>query len=151
MDTRKIAQLAQVMSTHELTEISLETGDLKLTLKRGRVYEAVPASVLAAPASAQAPAVAPAAASAGAAAAPESGPCILSPIVGTFYIAPAPDAPPFVKTGDRVSPETVVCIVEAMKVMNEIKAEMSGVVRRVLVENGTPVEFGQPLFEVDPA
>jgi acetyl-CoA carboxylase biotin carboxyl carrier protein len=74
----------------------------------------------------------------------------VSPIVGTFYAAPAPDAAPFVRPGEKVSPETVVCIVEAMKVMNEVKAEISGVVRRVLVESGTPVEFGQPLFEIEP-
>jgi acetyl-CoA carboxylase biotin carboxyl carrier protein len=76
---------------------------------------------------------------------------IASPIVGTFYAAPAPDAPPFVKVGDTVDADTVVCIVEAMKVMNEIKAEQCGVIRKVLVDNATPVEFGQPLFEIDPA
>jgi acetyl-CoA carboxylase biotin carboxyl carrier protein len=69
--------------------------------------------------------------------------------VGTFYRAPSPDAKPFVEVGDKVTPDTVVCIVEAMKVMNEIKAEKSGVIKEVLVENAQPVEFGQPLFALE--
>lgn len=73
---------------------------------------------------------------------------IKSPMVGTFYRAPAPDAPPFVETGDVVQTDTVVCILEAMKVMNEIKAGMAGTVQEVMVENGQPVEFGQPLFKI---
>jgi acetyl-CoA carboxylase biotin carboxyl carrier protein len=76
---------------------------------------------------------------------------ITSPIVGTFYSAPAPDKPPYVKAGDSVDEDTVICIVEAMKVMNEIKAEVRGTVVRVLVENATSVEYGQPLFEIKPA
>ncbi len=74
---------------------------------------------------------------------------IKSPIVGTFYAAPNPESPPFVKVGDHVGPETTVCIVEAMKVFNQIPAEVSGKIQAVLVENGQPVEFGQPLFKVD--
>ena len=147
MDIRKISQLAQLMSTHDLAEISFESADVKLLLKRGRLVEtlAAPAPV----AAAALPAV-PAASSAAPAPA-AAAPAITSPIVGTFYFAPAPDAPPFVRPGDTVGPDTVVCIVEAMKVMNEVKAETSGVIRRLLVENGTPVEFGQPLFELEPA
>ena len=76
---------------------------------------------------------------------------IKSPIVGTFYSAPDPESPPFIKVGDHVGPETPVCIVEAMKVFNEIPAEVSGKITAVLVENGSPVEFGQPLFRVDTA
>jgi acetyl-CoA carboxylase biotin carboxyl carrier protein len=149
MDTRKIAQLAQLMSTHDLAEISLETADVKLVLKRGRLVETLATPMLAVGGMA-----APAAGTA--AGTPPSPPpaataTITSPIVGTFYLAPAPDAAPFVRPGDKVGPETVVCIVEAMKVMNEVKAEVTGVIRRVLVENGTPVEFGQPLFELEPA
>jgi len=75
---------------------------------------------------------------------------ILSPMVGTLYRAPSPDAPPFAEVGTRVTPESVVCIIEAMKLMNEIKAEVSGRIVRVLVENGQPVEYNQPLFEVEP-
>jgi acetyl-CoA carboxylase biotin carboxyl carrier protein len=75
---------------------------------------------------------------------------ILSPMVGTFYGAPAPDAPPFVKVGETVSEETVLCIIEAMKLMNEIKAETKGRIYRVLAENGNPVEYNQPLFLIEP-
>ena len=74
---------------------------------------------------------------------------IKSPMVGTFYAAPDPDSPPFVKVGDHVGPETTVCIVEAMKVFNQIPAEIAGRIIAVLAENGSPVEFGQPLFKVD--
>ena len=74
---------------------------------------------------------------------------VKSPMVGTFYAAPDPDSPPFVKVGDHIGPDTVVCIVEAMKVFNQIPAEASGRIIAVLVENGAPVEFGQPLFKVD--
>ncbi|MCX7045982.1 MAG: acetyl-CoA carboxylase biotin carboxyl carrier protein [Candidatus Sumerlaeota bacterium] len=76
---------------------------------------------------------------------------IESPMVGTFYRAPAPDAPPYVEVGDRVTEDSVLCIVEAMKLMNEIKAEMAGIVTEILVENGQPVEFGQPLFSIRPS
>jgi len=76
---------------------------------------------------------------------------VTSPMVGTFYRAPAPDAPPYVEVGDRVSEGDTLCIIEAMKLMNELEAEISGTVREVLVENAEPVEFGQPLFRVDPA
>jgi acetyl-CoA carboxylase biotin carboxyl carrier protein len=75
---------------------------------------------------------------------------VTSPIVGTFYRAPAPDADPFVQVGDTVKSDTVLCIVEAMKLMNEIKAEMNGVVKKSLVENAQPVEFGQPMFLIEP-
>ena len=86
---------------------------------------------------------------AAAAAAPAPRVTIDSPLVGTLYRAPSPDAAPFVKVGDKVTPDTVVCIVEAMKVMNEIKAEKSGVIKDILVENGGAVEFGQPLFVIE--
>jgi acetyl-CoA carboxylase biotin carboxyl carrier protein len=76
---------------------------------------------------------------------------ITSPIVGTFYRAAAPDAEPFADVGTRVEPDTTICIIEAMKVMNEVKAETTGVIRKVLVENGQPVEYGQPMFLVEPA
>jgi len=75
---------------------------------------------------------------------------IKSPMIGTFYRAPSPDAAPYVEVGTSVEPDTVVCLIEAMKVMNEIKAEAKGVITQVLVENGKPVEFGQPLFKIRP-
>jgi acetyl-CoA carboxylase biotin carboxyl carrier protein len=138
MNTDEIARLAEIMEDRELTEILVETEELKLKLTRSCP---------------PAPAAAPAAASAQAQVGDEEpeGPCICSPIVGTFYAAPAPDAAPFVTPGDQVEVDTVVCIVEAMKVMNEICAEKPGVIRRMLVENATPVEYGQPLFEIEPA
>lgn len=75
---------------------------------------------------------------------------IVSPMIGTFYLAPSPEAEPFVTVGTRVEPESVVCIIEAMKVMNEIKAEKSGVITRIVADNSKPIEFGQPLFEIKP-
>ena len=146
MDIRKISQLAQLMSRHDLSEISVESADVKLTLKRGRLVEALVTPVLATAGTSAA-----ATAAGSTTPAPSVAATITSPIVGTFYCALAPDTPPFVRPGDKVEPETVVCVVEAMKVMNEVKAEVSGVIRRVLVENGTPVEFGQPLFELESA
>ena len=81
----------------------------------------------------------------------ETLPTINSPMVGTFYGSPAPDAPAYVSVGSAVTPESVVCIIEAMKVMNEIKAEMSGTITEILAESGKPVEFGKPLFRIRPA
>jgi acetyl-CoA carboxylase biotin carboxyl carrier protein len=108
----------------------------------------------AAPASApaeQAPAPAPAAPAASSEPSiPANAKTINSPMVGTFYTSPSPDSPPFVREGDRVSDDTVMCIIEAMKLMNEIKAETKGKVVRILVENGMPVEFNQPLFIIEP-
>lgn len=75
---------------------------------------------------------------------------IISPMIGTFYVAPSPEAAPYVKVGDEVQPETIVCIIEAMKVMNEIKAETKGVISEILAENAKPVEYGRPLFKVKP-
>jgi acetyl-CoA carboxylase biotin carboxyl carrier protein len=97
------------------------------------------------------PAAAPQPASVAAPKAESTGVPIKAPLVGTFYRASSPELDPFVKVGDRVTANTVVCIIEAMKVMNEVKAGVTGVVRRVLAENGAVVEFGQPLFEVEEA
>ena len=147
MNIEEIRKVAELMEKHDLSEFSIHCEDMKLKLKRGAdtVVTASPA-----------PAMAPAAPVAPAAAAPTAdaqgddalGETIDSPIVGTFYAAPSPDADAFVNVGDTVSADTVVCIVEAMKVMNEIKAEKSGVIKQILVDNATPVEFGQPLFEI---
>ncbi len=150
MNLDEMTRIAELMTTHDLSEFRLESEDMRLCLKRGTHQVAAP---LAMPAPVAAPLAntgtcPPAAAIAADAPAAELA-CIRSPIVGTFYSASAPDTPPFVKVGDRVEADTVVCIVEAMKVMNEIKAETSGIIRGVLVENATPVEFGQPLFEID--
>lgn len=152
MKIDEIKTIVKMMAENDLTEFKIEAEEYNLCIKRGhdkaQVFANVPPAPIAAapapvPAAVQAAAPAPGKVSA----APEN--TINSPIVGTFYTSPSPDAKPFVKVGDKVAPETVVCIVEAMKVMNEIKAEKSGVIREVLVANSTPVEFGQALFVIE--
>jgi len=144
-DVDTIKELIALMDEHRLTEISLTQGDQSWKLRRGPT-EGV--------------AVIPTAAAA-AATADDSGdqtqeaesqlPTINAPTVGTFYSAATPDDPPFVKVGQAVTPETIVCIVEAMKVFNQIPAETAGTIVEMLVENGDAVEFGQPLFRIQPA
>ena len=137
MDMDRIKTVIDLMREHELTEFAIEEPDLKLTLKRGG---AMPAMMMAVP-----PLMAPAAAPA-----PEDELTpIPSPLVGTFYRANSPDADPFVSVGSRVNKDTVVCIIEAMKVMNEIKAETNGTSQKILVENATAVQFGQPMFLIE--
>ena len=152
MDMDRIKSVIDLMCERELCEFAIEEKDFKLSLKRGS-----PAVLMSAPM--MAPATAPAAAPA--AAAPATAPAtpaaddkltpIPSPLVGTFYRAGSPDADPFVAVGSRVNKDTVVCIIEAMKVMNEIKAEASGVIKKILVENATAVQFGQPMFLIEKA
>jgi len=133
------------MKEHDLSEIDIREGETRIKLRRG----ADPVVTVAAPRAAAPVAAAPVA--------PVEQPkaddtyfaVIKSPIVGTFYTAPNPESPAYVKVGDHVGPETTVCIVEAMKVFNQIPAEVSGKITAALVENGQPVEFGQPLFKVD--
>ncbi|AQQ71985.1 Biotin carboxyl carrier protein of acetyl-CoA carboxylase [Limihaloglobus sulfuriphilus] len=152
VDIEKMKELTTVMSENNICELEIINDDNKIYLRRPEPQ----APVMQSPAPVAAPVVMPAAASANApAAAPAADESvddglaeIISPIVGTFYTSPSPDADPFVKKGDKVSDESVVCIVEAMKVMNEIKAELSGVIEEILVSNGEAVEFGQPLFKV---
>ena len=149
MDIDRIKTVIDLMREHELNEFAIEEPDFKLTLKRGG-----PAMMMAPPmmAPAMAPAAAPAPAAvpaAPAASADDSLTPIPSPLVGTFYRAGSPDADPFVAVGSRVNKDTVVCIIEAMKVMNEIKAETSGVIKKILVENATAVQFGQPMFLIE--
>ncbi|MGA2064510.1 MAG: acetyl-CoA carboxylase biotin carboxyl carrier protein [Thermoguttaceae bacterium] len=143
-DVRRIRRLVELMKEHDLNELDLREGERRIQIRRGSepvVTAGAPPPQ--APAGAAAPAVAPPAAEDAAIV------VIKSPMVGTFYTAPDPDSTPFVKVGDHVGPETTVCIVEAMKVFNQIPAEVSGKVIAVLVENGQSVEFGQPLFKVD--
>lgn len=146
MDIKDIKRIVDLMTKNDLTEFALDDNGFKLELKRGST-EVAPQYVQAAPMAA-APAAAPVAAVATAApvANEVEGEEIKSPIVGTFYGAPTPESPAFVKVGDVVTEDTVVCIVEAMKVMNEIKAEMKGTVKKILLDDGTPVQFGEPLF-----
>jgi len=153
IDLKKLKALVKLMVDNELTELDLQGEDEKVTLKRGG-HEAVPYAPAAPPPHAPPPAAAPAA---GAPPAPESSAAededlvdVDSPMVGTFYASPNPDADPFVQVGQEVDEETTVCIIEAMKVFNEIKAERSGRVEKMLVENGQSVEYGQPLFRLRP-
>lgn len=161
MDLKEIKSIIDLMTRNGLSEFELEKGDVKLRIKRGPSGEWIssatstaaaapsPAAVATTPAAAAAPATpaAPAAAAAAPAAA-AVGPQIVSPMVGTFYRSPSPDSPSYVEVGQEVQEDTVVCIIEAMKVMNEIKAEVSGVIVEVLAQNGKPVEFGKPLFSL---
>jgi acetyl-CoA carboxylase biotin carboxyl carrier protein len=147
-DLKKLRQLIELMNEHDLGEVDLKQGSSRVRLRRGG-EPAAPIEVRQSGASAGAGSRA-AAPPAAAAASEEHLVVIKSPMVGTFYASPSPDAAAFVKVGDRVGRETTVCIVEAMKVFNEIPAEASGQIVAVLVETGAPVEFGQPLFKVDP-
>lgn len=149
MKIEEIKTIVKLMADNDLTEFKIEAEECNLCIRRGSNQPAVIAApqIIAAPAPA---AVAAPAATAAPAAAPAANiETIDSPIVGTFYRSPSPDTDPFVKVGDRVSSDTVVCIIEAMKVMNEIKAEKSGVIKEILLENASPVEYGQSLFVIE--
>lgn len=145
MDFEEIRNLVKLMGEYNLTEVKIESETGTICFKRGDSRVAPPAPV-AVPAPA-APAPAPAAP----APAPAAKPTVTvdSPLVGTFYRSSGPDARAFVQVGDKVSPDTTVCIIEAMKVMNEIKAEKSGIVKEILIDNGQPVEYGQPMFVLE--
>ena len=150
MTIKEIEALGRMMKEYDLSELKVELKDCNVSLRRGEKTVAAPVVVAPAPVAAAPVAPAPAAAAPTAkeeAAAPAK--TIDSPLVGTFYRAASPDADAFVNVGDRVTADTVVAIIEAMKVMNEIKAEKSGVIKEILVENGQPVEFGQPLFVIE--
>ncbi len=164
MDIKDIKTIIELMKRNDLTHFELEREGEKLVLKKnidsdalatmlGSLRASAPAPVAAA-APAPAPAAAPAADSdshaAPAPAAAADGLTIKSPMVGTFYRSPGPGQDSFVKVGDYVEAETTVCIIEAMKVMNEIKAEVSGRIVRIAVEDATPVAYGQVLYEVKP-
>lgn len=154
IDLKTLRSLIKMMVDNDLSELDLRDGDETVAMKRaghGAPVVMAPAPV-AAPVAAPAPAAgAPAPAPASAPAAADEGPAVESPMVGTFYTSSDPDSPPFVSVGDTVGPDTVVCIIEAMKVFNEVKAGVSGVVERVLVENAQPVEFGQRLIAIKPS
>lgn len=155
MDLKHIKSLLQLISEADVNEVYIEEGDFKIKIKKRS-----DAPVYSAPAPAQAPVAsvvvpsAPAAQPASApspAAAASTTSSIKSPIVGTFYSAASPDAKAFVSVGDVISKGQPLCIIEAMKIMNEIESDMSGKVVAILVKNGQPVEFDQPLFEIEPA
>ena len=145
MDLRKLKKLIDLVQESGIAELEITEGEEKVRIARGgavTVAQAKAASA-AAPATAPAPAPAPAAPEPPAA---SDGHAMKSPMVGTFYRAPSPDAKPFVEVGQVVKEGQTICVIEAMKLMNEIEADASGTVKAVLVENGQPVEYGQALF-----
>ena len=153
MDLKDIKAIIDLMKKNSIAEFELERQDFKIRLKRGSNAGSTAVQFDEAPLAGQFPAALPANAPAAAVQAPSGGVSeseIKSPMIGTFYRAPSPEAAPYIDVGSEVNPESVVCIIEAMKVMNEIKAEVRGVVTQVLVENAKPVEFGQPLFKIRP-
>ena len=149
MDLDQITNLLEILKEQEVNEFTYETEALSLSVNFGAQVVQGMAPMMAAP-QVQAPAPAAAAAPAEAPAV-SPGVGIESPMVGTFYSAPSPEQPAFAKVGDKVSKGQTLCIIEAMKLMNEIEAEVGGTVLEILVENGQPVQFGQVLFKIDPA
>ena len=153
MDLKDIKAIIDLMRKNSVSEFELEKQDFKIRLKRAPngggsiTYEEAPTVTYVQSAPVVAAASAPGAVPAPAVSELE----IKSPMIGTFYRAPSPESAPYIEVGSEVGPETVVCIIEAMKVMNEIKAEMKGIITQVMVENAKPVEFGQPLFKLRPA
>src|SRR5688572_24951940 len=146
MDLRKLKKLIDLVQESGIAELEITEGEEKVKIVKGgmvSVASAQPAAVAAAPAAAAAPSAAAPAAE------PEPGQeghVVKAPMVGTFYRSPSPDAKVFVEVGQAVKEGDTICIIEAMKLMNEIEADASGVVKAILVENGQPVEYGQPLF-----
>lgn len=152
MDINEIKKLIKVFENADVTELSIQEGDLKIKMSKNGTKSSNVSSVL--PPSYEIPAPMPQSAVAkpkdeGKDDTDENLHIIKSPIVGTFYRAPAPDADPYVQVNDSVSDGTVLCIVEAMKLMNEIECDISGKIVQILVEDGTPVEFNQPLFKIE--
>lgn len=159
IDSNQVRELAELLNETSLTEIEIEDGNRSIRVARQQSFAAAPAPMMqhaapammapAAPPSAPAPAAAAPAAPAAEAAAPSSANAILSPMVGTAYLAPSPEAEPFVKLGDIIKEGDEILIVEAMKVMNPILADRGGKIVEILVESGQPVEFDQPLITVE--
>jgi acetyl-CoA carboxylase biotin carboxyl carrier protein len=155
LDLKDIKELIALMRKNDLSVFKMEKEGFKITLKKGSEFQpviaAAPVAAVAAPVVAPVPTPPPEALEAGAprtAKEPDKLTEITAPMVGTFYLAASPESPPYVSVGQEITEETVVCIIEAMKVMNEIKAEVRGVVAEIVAENGKPVQFGQVLFKV---
>ncbi len=159
MDIRKIKKLIELIEDSGVSEIEIREGEESVRISRGpigndAVTMAMPAPAYApppppAPGAPPPPPPAPGTPEAAAEPATPSGHTITSPMVGTFYRASSPTAPPFVEVGDTVSEGDTLCIIEAMKMLNQIESDVSGVVKAILVENGQPVEFGEPLFVIE--
>jgi acetyl-CoA carboxylase biotin carboxyl carrier protein len=151
MEFKDLKKIIDLVKEKGIVEFDLQDGEFRLSTKLQSSGSVQMISAPAAPAAPPSPAPAPVPAMAGPEVGAETaGPSIQSPMVGTFYRAASPDADPFVAVGDVVTPETTVCIIEAMKVMNEIKAETKGKIKSIAVENGEAVEFGQALFVIEP-
>ena len=145
IDIRKLKELVKLMVANDLAEMDLRDTDEQVTIRRhGETFETPTPTAPATGVATAAPLAAPAEQTT------QEGVEIVSPMVGTFYISSDPESPAFVQVGGAVSDDTTVCIIEAMKIFNEIKAQCSGTIIKVLVGNGEPVEFGQPLFLVKP-
>ena len=155
MDIKDIKAIIDLMKKNSITEFELERQDSKIRLKRGSNGGAPVVQYDELASAGTVPVLPPVALASAPVGTPPIPPTneieVKSPMIGTFYRAPSPEAASYVEIGVEISPESVVCIIEAMKVMNEIKAEVKGVITQVLVENAKPVEFGQPLFKVRPA
>lgn len=154
MNQKELKELIEFLKEQDIAEFELERGDVKVRIKRGTpvaiASAALPLSAPIISASTASPAAASPAAPSQSKPADEGLHQVKSPIVGTFYESPSPGSPPFVKPGDAVEAGQVLCIIEAMKLMNEIEADVSGEVVKRLVNNGQPVEYGQPLFSIRP-
>lgn len=150
MDLRKLKTLIDLVSESGVAELEITEGEdhVRIVNRQAATAAAVPTVVAAPVAAAPAPVTAPVAAAEPAAAPKIEGTTINSPMVGTFYRSPSPGAKPYVDIGQKVKAGDTVCIIEAMKLLNEIEAETDGVIQEILVENGAPVEFGQPLFVI---
>jgi acetyl-CoA carboxylase biotin carboxyl carrier protein len=146
VELKEIRTLVDLMKKNGIAVFKMEKEGFKITMKTGEAGN--PVHYVTAPAPAISEPTAPLPAPAASAPTPQGGIEIKSPMVGTFYGSPSPDMPPFVTLGQDVTPDTVVCIIEAMKVMNEIKAEVSGTIVEIAAENGKPVQFGQPLYRL---
>jgi len=160
MELKEIQNLIKFVAKSGASEVSLEMGDIKINIKTDKgeavapvaaIQQAVPVAVAPAPEPAVAPVAPVAAAPVAAADTTADGHTVKSPIIGTFYRKPSPDKPNFVEVGDRVSEGDTLCVIEAMKLFNEIEAETSGTVVKILVDDSSPVEFDQPLFVIDPS
>lgn len=155
MNIKEIEALIKFVQKSGVNEVEITDKDFKITIKTAnqQVVTVAPAPVMAMPAAVAAPAPAPAAAPAAPAAAPAADSKLItvkSPMIGTFYRSSSPDKPSFVNVGDEIKPGQVICIIEAMKLFNEIESEVSGRIVKVLVDNASPVEYDQPLFLVEP-
>ena len=163
MNIKDIKDLIDLISGTDVVEVEVERGGARIRVRRdGSVHPGIAAATAPAPVAAPAGPTLPATATGGGQTTggtaraeepqlPDSVALVRAPLVGRFYRSPSPDSAPFVEVGDRVRKGQVLCIIEAMKLMNQIEAEFPGVVRAVLVEDGHPVEFGEPLFEIEPA